>query len=292
MDEALHAQSGEGYQSLRKVQLADMQIQSGLQEDEQMVEKIRRHGESQLSWMEGVIHFLDQEYNESTMSDGGRAVRNHARGQKAAQQLEGMVDGAINEVDGTVNSMPYDNLEVTANESTQALQVAQQDMSSASNGGINELLRQTENLDNEGEAGLEDLREGQKKIEAEATQGSEVARAVTQDVNKMREEGLMLVKQEREATTDRATELLDRASGMSSSQPPAVEGLLQTATTPQMAALLAQTARLSKLHAGLGSRQAQLGHEVEHVAELGRRLLRPAAARRGVLSGGQSSPPA
>lgn len=292
MDEALHAQSGEGYQSLRKVQLADMQIQSGLQADEQMVEKIRRHGESQLSWMEGVIHFLDQEYNESTMSDGGRAVRNHVRGQKAAQQLERMVDGAISEVDGTVNSMPYDNLEVTANESTQALQVAQQDMSSSSNGGINELLRQTEMLDKEGEGGLKNLMDGQKSIETEATEGSEVARAVTQDVNKMREEGMMMVKQEREATTDRATELLDRASGLSSSQPPAAAGLLQTATTPQMAALLAQTARLSKLHAGLGSQQEQLGHEVEHVAELGRRLLRPPAARRGALSRGQPSPPA
>lgn len=292
MDEALRAQSGEGYQSLRKVQLADMQIQSGLQEDQQMVEKIRQHGESQISWMEGVIHFLDEEYNKSSTSEGGANERNHVRGEKAAQQLSGLVDGAISEVDGTVNSMPYGNLEVTANESTQALEVAQQDLSSSANRAINELLRQNDGLDEEGEAGLAELKKGQKDAEAQATSGSEVARAVTQDVNKMREEGMLMVKQEREEQAGRATELLDRASGMTVEEPPAAGTLLQTATTPQMAALLAQTARLSKLHAGLGSQQALLGHEVERVAELGRRLLRPAALRRAAESGRQHRPAA
>merc|ERR1719235_898853 len=94
-----------------------------------------------------------------------------------------------------------------------------------------------------------------------------------------------MVKQEREGQKDRATELLDRASGLSGAEPPAAATLLQTATTPQMASLLAQTARLSKLHAGLGSQQELLGHEVERVAELGRRLLRPPALRRTAQSG-------
>jgi len=273
MDEALHMQDRGGFSSMRSIQQADEKMHLAVKEDSDIVKKLFRETESQLAWMNTVLETLDKQFAEHEAGNFGKNEKDAMRWRKVAGKLEDFLGQSETSVGKAYGGEEYSTLGNITNETVALLKVAHSDMGSTTNQGINTMNKRNDDLNTDA-AHIFELADTMHKDDAELIlNSSKVAAEINSDVRTLADHTTAVIAHAKQQNQERASNLLDKVSGVDKEVDDGQVGSsLVQGQTPRMAALLAQTARLSRLHAGLDSQHDLLGAEVAKVAKLGRQF--------------------